>query len=173
MKTTKTGAIAHGNIRTRKAQTVGPFSIFLDSGRRDEDGELIMEEFVNGVGEPDERPEREATPFLVDVHFYKNYLNPSNEAKLAVINSDKTMSSLRRAAMQCEMYVFSWDLNDEGTPIPIKADAIIEADVDADILWSIIGRFNEVNRPPLRLRKSLRSSSSQTASMEDTTTNTE
>jgi hypothetical protein len=174
----KPGAVApkrkKGDISSRQSEVTGPWEIFLDSGNRDEDGELIMEEFENSLGETDHRPERDTESFLEEVFFFKNYLNPANEEKEQVILKNvEEGKTLHKAATQCEMYVSSWDLCNNGVPIKPTAEDIIKNNVDADILYSVIGRFNEINRPPKALREKLRNISSQKASTEDTTENTE
>jgi hypothetical protein len=161
-----------GDVKARAVEKVGPVPIYLDTEARGDDGELIMEPYINDVGEEDERQQREADPFCY-CYFWKNTLNPKNEDLLANLNNSPEMTTLRRAATQCEMYVSDWDLTNDGNPIPIEVEAIIAAGVDAGVLWRIIERFNDMNRPPLEVRKKLRSSISRKVSTDDTAESTE
>lgn len=152
-----------GELRSFKEEVAGPVKVYLDSGRRDADGELIMEEFTRPDGTKETRPEQDTEPFLEKVYYRKNYMTPKMERRLKDMRDSLKDLPLNSSVQTLVMMVSSWDLKNDGKPIPLTVEAIEEADVPSDIIYSTIAACYEHNRPPKTLTDRLPNTSSQEA----------
>jgi len=149
-----------GDMKKRRESLniLGPFQIFLPSGERDpETNELVMEETEyedsEKLGHARLVPKRETIPFLEKVMFKQGRLTGKVEKELQRIREKSESEGLTfHSSIESMLRVLhSWDLTDGGKPVKLTLDAIVEAEVDSDIVYAILGKYNEVVNPPKRL----------------------
>lgn len=153
MKTISSKSYNKGDVQSRKNATIGPFKVFLDSDNRNPDNSLIMEEYTED-GEIKKRPQREEESFLDQVFFKKNHFTIGFQEELAQRKQSFVEKglSLHGLALQLSYIVYSWDLTDNGEPIPPTFEGIIGCkDLDGETLMAVMNCYNEVTRLPKEL----------------------
>lgn len=77
-------------------------------------------------------------------------MNPKTEDLLNSIRTSPELKDrpLHSAARQIPILVAKWDLKDNGTPVPVTEEAILEHDVPSDVLFSVLSAVYEYQRPP-------------------------
>ena len=151
-----------GDLDSLRSQTNGPVKIYLPSGERDENGELVMETFLNSEGEDDVRPALSAEPFLSQVFYRRNFRTPKVQATLEEAQNLYKDEPLKMAAVTLQLMITDWDLTSGGKKVPITLEGILEADPPDVFIYAVLTACYEHNRPPKGLSgKSLNTSSQE------------
>jgi hypothetical protein len=135
---------AKKDISMRKLEKIGPFQVFLPSGRRNADNSFVMVDVeVNGAFE--KQPEKETEPFLEEVYFKKNTYSLRAEESFKEQASDAPFMSTLQAMLRVTV---SWDCMDGEIPVPLTIEGIRDHDVDIEVISAVLSKYAEVTRVP-------------------------
>jgi len=167
-----------GDLSSRRTVKVfGPFKIFLGTDRRDENGKLVIVDYQDPAsGLWSKIPEREGEPFLEEVYFKKTTWTARREAEVKALEEQEDKYKglpLHSTIENLVLVLHSWDLTDEGVPVPCTFDGIVKHDVDSEIIYGVLNKFYEVIRPPKELSVPSQDTSSQEDEQESAPDNTD